>query len=155
MHSFLQASDALLRKRGYRLTPQRHMILRAIQEAGTHLTIEQIMERVQQFNPCVNLSTVYRTLELFKNVDLIRESHLYGEQPTYEIVEGHAHHHLLCRRCHTTLHLNETLLGDLNEQLQIQHQFHNLTLELVATGYCNHCWRTLQQELAPLQENHD
>jgi Fe2+ or Zn2+ uptake regulation protein len=147
MQSSLQSSDDILRKRGYRLTPQRHMILRVIQEADTHLNIEQIMERVQQANPCVNLSTVYRTLELFKHVDLVRESHLHGEQPTYEIAEGHAHHHLICRRCHTTIHLDGALLGDLNELLQKQHQFHNLTLELVAAGYCDDCWQILQQEL--------
>lgn len=152
MHSSLQSSDDVLRKRGYRLTPQRHMILRVIQEAEAHLNIEQIVERVQQANPCVNLSTVYRTLELFKNVDLIRESHLHGEQPTYEIAEGHAHHHLICRRCRATFHLDETLLGNLNEKLQQQYQFHNLTLELVAAGYCDDCWQILQQELAQSQE---
>jgi Fur family ferric uptake transcriptional regulator len=155
MHSFLQASNDILHKRGYRLTPQRHMILSVIQEADTHLNIEQITELVQQNNPYVSLSTVYRTLELFKSVDLIRESHLHGEQPTYEIAEGHAHHHLICRRCHATFHLDETLLGDLNEQLQKQYRFHNLSLELVAAGYCDDCWQTLQQEPAqnPVDDN--
>jgi Fe2+ or Zn2+ uptake regulation protein len=148
MHSFLQSSNDLLRKRGYRLTPQRHMILCVIQEADTHLNIEQITELVQQNNPCVSLSTVYRTLELFKSVNLIRESHLYGEQPTYEVAEGHAHHHLICQRCHTTFHMDETLLGDLNERLQTQYHFHNLSLELVAAGYCDDCWQTLQQEFS-------
>ncbi|GCF09894.1 Fur family transcriptional regulator [Dictyobacter arantiisoli] len=153
MHSFQQSSDAILRKHGYRLTPQRHMILNVIQEAQGHLSIDQIMERVQQQNPCVSLSTVYRTLELLKSVDLIRESHLPDAQPLYEIADGQAHHHLICRRCHVTIHLDETLLGDLHEQLQTQYGFHHLSLELVAAGYCDNCWHTLQQELA--QDNID
>ena len=146
MQSFIQSSDAILRQRGYRLTPQRHMILRVIQEAGAHLSIDQIMERVQQQNPYVSLSTVYRTLDLLKSVDLIHESHLPGEQPMYETVDGHAHHHLICRRCRVTFHLDQALLGNLNEQLQKQYQFHGLSLGLVAAGYCNTCWDSIQQE---------
>ncbi|MBV9616750.1 MAG: transcriptional repressor, partial [Ktedonobacteraceae bacterium] len=76
MHSFIQSSNELLRKRGYRLTPQRYMILSVIQEANEHLSIEQITERVQMRNPYVSLSTVYRTLELLKKLDLIQENHL-------------------------------------------------------------------------------
>lgn len=151
MHSFLQSSNELLRKRGYRLTPQRHMILRVIQEANEHLSVEQITERVQQYNPHVSLSTVYRTLELLKTLDLIRESHLPGEPPYYETAEGYAHHHLVCRKCHTTTHLDATLLGDLHEKLQEMYHFYNLTLDLVAAGYCSKCWQAIQQEGQRLQ----
>jgi len=51
MHQFVKSSNELLRKLGYRLTPQRYMILSVIQEASEHLTIDQITERVQQRNP--------------------------------------------------------------------------------------------------------
>jgi Fe2+ or Zn2+ uptake regulation protein len=146
MHSFLQSSNELLRKRGYRLTPQRHMILSVIQEAHEHLSVEQITERVQQYNPHISLSTVYRTLELLRTLGLIRESHLPGEPPYYETAEGSAHHHLVCRRCHTTIHLDETLLGDLHEMLQKMHNFHDIKLDLLAAGYCTKCWETIQQE---------
>ena len=146
MHSFLQASNELLRQRGYRLTPQRHMILSVIQEAHEHLSVEQITERVQQHNPHISLSTVYRTLELLQTLGLIRESHLPGEPPYYETAAGSAHHHLVCRRCHTTTHLDETLLGDLHEKLQEKYHFHHLTLDLTAVGYCSQCWQSIQKE---------
>ncbi|HTI12944.1 MAG TPA: Fur family transcriptional regulator [Dictyobacter sp.] len=146
MTSFVQASNELLRKHGYRLTPQRHMILSVIQDAHEHLNVDQITERVQRHNPYVSLSTVYRTLELLKNLGLVRENHLSGEQPYYEAIEGHAHHHLTCQRCHKTLHLDEDLLGNLHERLQEQYQFHNLTLNLIAAGYCNDCWQLLQEK---------
>ncbi|HLZ58578.1 MAG TPA: transcriptional repressor [Ktedonosporobacter sp.] len=146
MHHFVKASNELLRQQGYRLTPQRYMILSVIQEANEHLSIEQITERVQQRNPYVSLSTIYRTLELLKKLNLIRESHLPGEQAYYETAEGQAHHHLICRRCRQTIHLDERLLGDLHERLQEEFHFHNLTLDLVAAGYCTHCWELMQQE---------
>jgi Fe2+ or Zn2+ uptake regulation protein len=145
MHHFMQASNELLRKRGYRLTPQRYMILSAIQEADEHLSIEQITERVQARNPYVSLSTIYRTLELLKKLNLIHENHL-GEQALYEAADGLAHHHLVCRKCHATIHLDEALLGDLHQQLETKYHFHGLTLNLDAAGYCATCWRILQEE---------
>ncbi|QBD81264.1 transcriptional repressor [Ktedonosporobacter rubrisoli] len=140
------STDEILRKRGYRLTPQRHMILSVIQEANEHLSIEQIAERVQQINPYVSLSTVYRTLDLLKNLELIREGHIPGEQAHYEAADGQAHHHLICRRCRQTIHLDTALLGNLDKQLQEQYHFHHLALDLVATGYCSACWQAIQQE---------
>ena len=144
MHHYVHDSNEQLRKRGYRLTPQRYMILSVIQEAGEHLSIDQITERVQKRNPYVSLSTIYRTLELLRELGLVRENRLPGEPPHYEPAEGQAHHHLLCRRCRTIIHLDEALLGNLNEQLQEQYSFHNLTLDLVAAGYCDTCWQQMQ-----------
>jgi Fur family ferric uptake transcriptional regulator len=149
MHHYVKSSNEMLRKRGYRLTPQRHMILSVIQEADGHLSIDQITQRVQERNPYVSLSTVYRTLELLRELGLVREVHLPGEQPHYEAVEGTAHHHLVCRRCRAVIHLDDTLLGNLNEKLQNQYHFHGLTLDLVAAGYCEACWQALQAEVDP------
>ena len=81
MHHFVQSSNELLRKSGYRLTPQRYMILSVIQEANEHLSIEQITERVQARSPYVNISTIYRTLELLKKLNLIHENHLREQAP--------------------------------------------------------------------------
>lgn len=145
MHQYVNASNELLRKRGYRLTPQRFLIMSVIQDAHEHLSVEQIAELVQQRNPYVSLSTVYRTLELLRELGLVRENRLPGEQPRYEIAEGQAHHHLVCRHCRAVIHLDEQLLGDLHEKLQADYRFHNLTLDLMATGYCQECWENLQQ----------
>ena len=143
MHHYVHNSNEMLRKRGYRLTPQRYMILNVIQEADEHLSIDQILERVQQHNPQVSLSTIYRTLELLRELGLVRENRLPGEQPHYEVADGQAHHHLVCRRCRAIIHLDETLLGNLPAQLAEQQRFHDITLDLVATGYCDACWQIL------------
>src|SRR5947208_16459505 len=134
MHHYVKSSNEMLRKKGYRLTPQRHMILSVIQEADEHLSIDQILERVQERNPYVSLSTSYRTLGLLRELGLVRENHLPGEPPHYEEAAGKAHRHLVCRKCRAIIHLDNTLLGNLNEQLQEQYQFPGLTLDLVATG---------------------
>jgi Fur family ferric uptake transcriptional regulator len=145
MHQYVNVSNELLRKRGYRLTPQRFLIMSVIQEAQEHLSVEQIAARVQERNPYVSLSTVYRTLELLRELGLVRENHLPGEQPRYEIAEGKAHHHLVCRSCRAVIHLDNQLLGDLHEKLQEEYHFHGLTLDLMAMGYCQSCWNTIQK----------
>jgi Fe2+ or Zn2+ uptake regulation protein len=121
------------------------MIMSVIQEAREHLSVEQIAERVQERNPYVSLSTIYRTLELLRELGLVRENHLPGENPRYEIADGRAHHHLICRGCRAVIHLDQQLLGNLSEKLQGDFHFHNLTLDLVASGYCSTCWQQMQQ----------
>lgn|SRR5579883_1677168 len=145
MHQYVNSSNELLRKRGYRLTPQRFMIMSVIQEAREHLSVEQIAERVQERNPYVSLSTIYRTLELLRELGLVRENHLPGENPRYEIADGKSHHHLVCRSCRAVIHLDEELLGNLHEKLQEEYHFHGLTLDLMASGYCQVCWNKLQK----------
>jgi Fe2+ or Zn2+ uptake regulation protein len=153
MQTTVDASNELLRKLGYRLTPQRSMILNVLTEANEHLNIEQIAERVQQRYPNVSLSTVYRTLELLKTTGLVRESHLPGKPASYETTANNTHHHhLVCRRCHAIQHLDETLLGNLHEYLQEQYHFHHLTLDLVASGYCNDCWQAVQEEQSSAED---
>ncbi len=146
MHHYVEASNDLLHKRGYRLTPQRYLVLSVIQEANEHISLEQIAERVQAINPRVSLSTIYRTLELLKELGLVHEHHLPGKPSHYEIPSGNTHHHLVCQRCHSMVHLDDTLLGNLHESLQTQHHFHTISLNLLASGYCDTCWQKMQAE---------
>ncbi len=146
MHQYVDSSNDLLHKRGYRLTPQRYLVLSVIQEANGHISLDQIAERVQQINPRVSLSTIYRTLELLNELDLIHENHLPGESLHYEMPQGNNHHHLVCKKCKTMIHLDDDILGDLHERLHGQYHFHNLSLGLLATGYCDACWQQIQQE---------
>ena len=137
-----------LHQHGYRITPQRYMVLNVIQEANGHINLEQIAERVQERNPHVSLSTIYRTLELLKELELILETHFPGEPPHYEILQSKTHHHLVCKNCRSVIHLDEALLGDLQERLQGQYHYHGLVLSLQASGYCNTCWQKMNDEMS-------
>src|SRR4030065_1835695 len=88
---------ATLREVGYRLTPQRMMILAAIYENEGHITAEAIHERVTQQYPFVDISTVYRTLQLLKKLRLVTETDLGEGVVEYELRERGRHHHLVCR----------------------------------------------------------
>ncbi|MBF4162555.1 Fur family transcriptional regulator [Nocardioides acrostichi] len=87
-----------LRNSGYRLTPQRELILRAVDRLG-HATPEEILAEVRQASSAVNASTVYRTLEVLEQLGLVRHTHLSDRAPTYHSVTDHEHFHLVCRKC--------------------------------------------------------
>ncbi len=89
---------ARLRSSGYRLTPQREIILRAVQRLS-HATPDEVLVEVRRESSAVNLSTVYRTLEVLEELGLIRHAHLSDRAPTYHSVGGHEHFHLVCRNC--------------------------------------------------------
>lgn len=138
-------SGDTLRRQGLRLTPQRQMVLTIIENSGEHLSAEAICQRVQWRYPSVSLSTVYRILERLKAVGLVREVYLLGEQRFYESAGAGDHHHLLCRRCGAVLHVDAALLAGLREQLEQRYHFTPLSLDLIATGYCENCCTSTQE----------
>jgi Fur family ferric uptake transcriptional regulator len=87
-----------LRARGYRLTPQRQLVLEAVAELG-HATPEEIVTAARRTASGINISTVYRTLELLEELGLVQHTHLGHGAPTYSVASDHDHVHLVCRDC--------------------------------------------------------
>ncbi len=92
---------ATLREQGYRLTPQRNLIWEVLRDAGRHMTAEEVANEVRRTLPDVNVSTVYRTLELLVSLDLVIETRLEGVACYYEVSPEPTHHHyrLYALRC--------------------------------------------------------
>src|SRR3989337_366882 len=109
---------ASLREVGYRLTPQRMMILSIINQSEGHLTAEAIHERVRQESPFGDISTVYRPLQLLKKLRLITETDLGSGVVQYELSERGRHHHLVCRACGHTAPIDDALLQPLARRLR-------------------------------------
>ena len=87
-----------LRRRGYRLTPQRQLVLEAVGQLG-HATPEEIVTAVRRTASGVNISTVYRTLELLEELGLVQHTHLGHGASTYSVTSDDDHVHLVCRDC--------------------------------------------------------
>ena len=87
-----------LRQRGYRLTPQRQLVLEAV-DTLEHATPDDILIEVRKTASGVNISTVYRTLELLEELGLVSHAHLGHGAPTYHLADRHHHIHLVCRDC--------------------------------------------------------
>jgi len=89
-----------LRSSGHRLTPQRELVLAAVEHLG-HATPDEVFAEVRTHSDSINQSTVYRTLELLDELGLIRHVHLSDRAPTYHSARGLEHAHLVCRNCGT------------------------------------------------------
>ena len=124
---------------GYRLTPQRMMVLSAIENSDNHISAEEIFTQVVAKYPHVNISTVYRTLDLLKRLGLVTETDLGGGRVRYHPA-GKGHHHLLvCRECGATIDLDESLLAPLKSTLLREYRFIADLRHLAIFGRCANC----------------
>ncbi len=94
----VRAWDEQLRASGYRVTPQRQLVLEAVARVE-HGTPEEIGRQVQQTARGVNPSTIYRTLELLEQIGLVTHTHLDHGAPIYHLASDADHVHLVCRDC--------------------------------------------------------
>lgn len=95
----VQALVAGLRAKGYRLTPQRLAVLRALVETADHPSVEQIYGRVRQDHPMISPATVYRTVETLKEMTEVLELEFSGASNRYDGRRAEPHPHLVCRGC--------------------------------------------------------
>ncbi len=105
MAEYDEVLDAL-KKGGYRLTPQRVMIISAIASSRGHTTAEEIHERVKKTYPYIDIATVYRTLQLLKRRRLVMEIDLGSGSSQYELTRAGRHHHMVCRECGRTFDID-------------------------------------------------
>ncbi len=118
----LASLRAGLRTKGYRLTPQRQLVLEAVGQLG-HATPEQVLAVVQRKAVGVNVSTVYRTLSLLEELGVVRHTHLGHGPSTFSLAAEQEHVHLVCRDCAGVQELPAELVGDLAVRLAQQQGF--------------------------------
>jgi len=128
-----------LREQGYRLTPQRMMILSAIENSNSHISAEEIYRQVVAQYPHVNISTVYRTLELLKKLGLVTETNLGEGLVRYHSADKGHHHHLICRECGAIIDLDDSVLGTLKDTLLREYKFIADLRHLAIFGHCEKC----------------
>lgn len=128
-----------LQEHGYRLTPQRTMVWDVLRAQESHLSAEQICTTVQTTFPNVNLSTVYRTLELLVGLGLVRETHLASGTRLFEVEEEVPHHHLVCEKCGAVIHIHDEDLAGLDGALAQSRGF--ALREATIFGTCSACGR--------------
>jgi Fur family ferric uptake transcriptional regulator len=131
-------ADEHLRARGYRVTPQRNLVFAAVNDLG-HATPEEILVRVQTEAPKVNLSTVYRTLEVLEDVGLVTHAHLGHGSPTYHSVDDDVHIHLVCRRCDGIDSISAAAARDFLDSLQRERGFATDVGHMAIHGLCRSC----------------
>ena len=128
----------LLREKGYRLTPQRELVLNAVDALG-HGTPDEVCAKVHEQSSAINISTVYRTLELLEELGLVRHTHITDRAPTYHSTRTPQHVHLVCRGCGRVLEATPAEFETLRAGLLEQHGFTPDLGHLTVFGRCAEC----------------
>jgi len=129
----------VLQAQGYRLTPQRMLIIGALHNADSHISAEEIYEQLHSRYPYSNISTVYRTLELLKKLDLVTETDFGEGRVRYHVAEKSHHHHLVCHKCGKVIDLPESVLYPLRDALLRNYDFEADLRHLAISGECSDC----------------
>ena len=127
-----------LRARGYRLTAQRELVLNAVRELG-HSTPDEIAEQVRIQSPSLNVSTVYRTLDLLEELGLVTHTHLGHGAPTYHAADDNDHLHLVCRVCGKVSEVDADVAATLVGSLRASHGFEVDVTHVAVHGRCASC----------------
>ncbi len=128
----------VLRSRGLRLTAQRQLVLEAVNELG-HATPDQVHAKVGETAAGVNITTVYRTLELLEELGLVTHAHLSHGAPTYHGAVKDQHVHLVCRQCRTVVEVPSGMLNDLAGELERKRGFLIDVGHVALFGICSQC----------------
>jgi Fur family ferric uptake transcriptional regulator len=141
-HDEMSGDDwtAELRARGYRLTPQRRLVLDAVRELG-HSTPDEIAAKVQTESGSVNTSTVYRTLDLLEELGLVTHTHLGHGAPTYHPASESDHVHLVCTGCGAVQSVPADVVAPLVGSLRDRDGFEVDVTHIAMQGRCAGCVR--------------
>ncbi|MFQ5924990.1 MAG: Fur family transcriptional regulator [Dehalococcoidia bacterium] len=130
--------------KGQRVTNQRRLLLALLRRSEGHLDADELYRRAKEREPRLSLSTVYRTLRLFKELGLIEERHFAEEHHHYEAKAATEHYHLVCLSCGEVVEFQSPLTDGMKQQVGREKGFAITEAEVHLMGYCARC----QQEMA-------
>lgn len=126
-----------LRSQGYRFTPQRKAIVQAVLENAGHPSVEEIYRQVWVNFPMISLATVYKTLDILRDLGEVVELPVGGR--THYDGNPRPHVHLICERCHTVMDWSEEVSFPVPEESIVASGFHPRQYYLEVRGLCLRC----------------
>lgn len=115
------------------------MVLEAIEQTDSHISADEIYAQVISRYPHMNVSTVYRTLELLEKLGLVTKTDLGDGRVRYHNIQDGHHHHLLCQRCGAVIDVEESMLSPLWAEIRQKHDFKVDMKHLAFFGLCSSC----------------
>ncbi len=116
-----------------------HQILKTLAQDHSHLTAQQVYERIQENLPAVNPSTIYRALERLAHAGMISVSDMGKGASVYESVGGENHHHLVCQECGTVTTIGDEDVKTFFQRIEKEYEFRMVTNHLILFGKCPQC----------------
>lgn len=135
----INTRDIPEKMKGLRNTSQRALILEIVRQGNGHLDADEVYRRARQKKPRLSLSTVYRTMQTLKRLDLIEEVHIDETHHHYEIKRSSEHHHLVCIGCGRVIEFRYPLTEQVKKNVPEASDFEITGSEIRMTGYCGSC----------------
>ena len=146
----LQKSDAsaieALRSKGYKATPQRIAICRIALNSRKHPSAQQVYDEVKKIHPTVSLATVYKTLEVLRDLDLVQELNFPKGQARFDSYMN-PHINLICLQCGNITDLNDLATKEITRKVAAATKFKPSGQRIDVYGTCQKCSNTKQKEL--------
>jgi Fe2+ or Zn2+ uptake regulation protein len=139
-------SRRALNTAGKRITHQRTLIMDIIRQGQGHLDADEIYRRARQRGSRLSLSTVYRTLQVMKDLDMVAELRFDEAHHHYEVKPAAEHYHLVCRECGRVIEFNYPLSRNLKKAVPEAKDFDIEETKVDIIGYCPRCARMRRAE---------
>ena len=129
-----------LRKRGNRITNAREVVCNILETSGhRHFTVEELHRIAKKRDKSIDLATVYRTLELLEDINLIEHSHQAHGSGLYFVKDVHSNIHIVCESCGKIDDIDENTSNEIKKLISNNSNFRELTNHFVYSGYCKKC----------------
>jgi Fur family ferric uptake transcriptional regulator len=125
--------------KGHLSTSQRRLLLELLGEAEGHIDAKELYRRASARDESISPATVYRSLNLFKELGLIEERRLGRVRCYYEMKHSPEHQHMICQGCGRVMEFKTPLVQGLVDTIQREHDFKVTKAELYLEGYCEQC----------------
>lgn len=129
----------VIRDLGLKVTKQRLVILKAIQEGRSHVTAQEVYETINKEHPEIGFATVYRFLRALSEHGFITEIRMGGLPARYEWADKDHHDHLTCVRCGLIREFENKTIEELQEQISKKFGFMLTDHVLELYGICPAC----------------
>jgi Fur family transcriptional regulator, peroxide stress response regulator len=128
-----------LKAHGHRLTPQRLEIVKLLAYATDHPSAAQLYERITHQFPTTSLATVYKTLTILKELNLVQEMGFSQDDNRYDASASRAHAHLICVRCRRIVDAEAEPLPNLADHVAERSGYRLVSQRVEFYGLCPEC----------------
>ena len=125
--------------RGQRITSQRKLLLDLLRRSEGHFDADELYRLAKEREPRISLSTVYRSLRLFKELGLVEERHFAEEHHHYEAKGEVEQHHIICLSCGKVVEFEHPVTKRMKKDVSNQTGFDIVAAEVYLEGYCERC----------------
>ena len=147
MQTLIDEAETLLRERGFKVTPQRTLLLQVMAGQSVYLDADEIFALAHLQDASISLATVYRTLNLFAELGLVDHRYVEPEhrREVFRLSDGPEQHYLTCVRCGKHVLIHADLLNRMALELVQRKGVSVISACACFTGYCPTCTEELRR----------